>query len=103
MARAGTDVNNNLTETNFTPHVGQEIRFDDGKTLMLTAVEIAKPPADELDGRHAFTVLLRGPPSPVVPEGLHRLSLPDGQSFELYVIPIHTPSRNYQDYQIVFN
>jgi hypothetical protein len=24
-------------------------------------------------------------------------------SFDLYLIPIHTPSRDHQDYQIVFN
>ena len=29
--------------------------------------------------------------------------LDGGASFDLYLIPIHTPSREHQDYQIVFN
>ena len=50
-----------------------------------------------------FSLLLRGAPTPIVPEGMHRLTFADGASFELYLIPIHTPARGQQDYQIVFN
>ena len=53
--------------------------------------------------RAAFSLLLRGAPAPIAPEGMHRLTFEDGASFDLYLIPIHTPSRDHQDYQVVFN
>ena len=45
----------------------------------------------------------RGAATPIAPEGMHRITLEGGASFDLYLIPIHTPSRDHQDYQIVFN
>ena len=31
------------------------------------------------------------------------ITFEDGASFDLYIIPVHTPSRDHQDYQVVFN
>ena len=31
------------------------------------------------------------------------LTFEDGASFDLHVIPVHTASRDHQDYQVVFN
>ena len=83
----------------FTPHIGKAIALHDGQTLTLVAVDRHKSPAPS----RAFTLLLRGAPAPIAPEGMHRLTLDGGASFDLYLIPIHTPSRDHQDYQIVFN
>jgi hypothetical protein len=86
----------------FAPHIGKPILLPDGHKLTLVAVDRrgAKAPGAP---RAAFSLILSGALAPIVPEGLHRLTLEDGASFELYLIPIHTPSRDRQDYQIVFN
>ena len=34
---------------------------------------------------------------------MYAITFEDGAGFDLYLIPIHTPSRDHQDYQIVFN
>ena len=83
----------------FAPYIGKAISLGDGPTLALVAVDRHKSSAPG----GAFTLLLRGAPTPIAPEGMHRITLEDGASFELYLIPIHTPSRDHQDYQIVFN
>jgi hypothetical protein len=83
----------------FAPYIGKAISLGDGQTLTLAAVDRHKSPA----AGGAFTLLLRGPPAPIAPEGMHRITLEGGASFDLYLIPIHTPSRDHQDYQIVFN
>jgi hypothetical protein len=38
-----------------------------------------------------------------LPEGLYPVEFADGPTFVLYVIPILTPARNHQEYQVVFN
>ena len=78
----------------FKPHVGKAISLADGPALTLVAVN---------EFERSFALLLRGAPTPVVPEGMHRIALEGGTQFELYLIPVHTPSRDHQDYQIVFN
>jgi hypothetical protein len=85
----------------FMAHVGEEASLADGQKLMLVAVE--KRHAAGAAPRAAFSLHLRGAPAPIAPEGMHRLAFEDGASFDLYLIPIHTPSRDHQDYQIVFN
>jgi hypothetical protein len=86
----------------FMPHIGKPVVLPEGHRLTLVAVDRRGPSAPGAP-RAAFTLILRGVPSPIVPEGMHRLTLEDGASVDLYLIPIHTPSRDRQDYQIVFN
>jgi hypothetical protein len=83
----------------FAPHIGRAVSLGDGPTLTLVAVDRHKSPMPGV----GFTLLLRGAPAPIAPEGMHRITLEGGASFDLYLIPIHTPSRDHQDYQIVFN
>ena len=85
----------------FSAHVGKAVSLPDGQELTLIAVEDRNTAGAA--PRAAFSLLLRGPPAPIAPEGMHRLTFEDGASFDLYLIPIHTPSRDHQDYQIVFN
>jgi hypothetical protein len=92
------------TAETFTQHVGKPISLADGHKL--TLVEIKRPgsPAAGAAARDGgFTLILRGPRAPVATEGMHRLDFESGKSFDLYLIPIHTASRDHQDYQIVFN
>jgi hypothetical protein len=87
----------------FGPHVGTVASLPDGRRLTLVKVE--RGPAGRPGGapRAGFSLLLSGDPERIVPEGLHRLAFDGGATFDLYVIPIHTASRDRQDYQIVFN
>jgi hypothetical protein len=87
----------------FAPHIGKTVSLPDGHVLTLLAVDQRPAPILEAALRAPFILTLRGPPAPIVPEGVHRLLLEDGTGFELYLIPVHTPSRDHQDYQIVFN
>ncbi len=85
----------------FMAHVGKAVSLPDGQKLTLVAVENRNTAGAA--PRAAFSLLLRGAHAPIVPEGMHRLIFDDGASFDLYLIPIHTPSRDHQDYQVVFN
>jgi hypothetical protein len=93
-----------LTPEHFMPHVDKEFRVVGGShALTLTAVETPRFAGWEAAPRQPFTLLFRGPPGDVLAEGLYTLEVEGGPSFELYVIPIHTPDRSRQDYQSVFN
>lgn len=90
------------TET-FAPYVGRLASLANGQTLSLVTVDPHRSPRPNSPPGTTFSLLLRGAAAPIVSEGLHRLAFEDGASFELYLIPIHTPSREHQDYQVVFN
>ena len=85
----------------FMGHVGKAVSLSDGQKLTLTAVD--RRETTGAAPRAAFSLHLRGAPAPIASEGMHRLTFEDGASFDLYLIPIHTSSRDHQDYQIVFN
>jgi hypothetical protein len=87
----------------FAPYVGRPTSLANGHALTLVAVHLHRSPRPNTGSATSFSLLLRGAASPIVSEGLHRLAFEDGASFELYLIPIHTPSREHQDYQVVFN
>jgi hypothetical protein len=92
-----------ISAESFTPHIGAAVSLLNGPKLTLVAVDERSSRAPGLVERAAFSLILRGAPAPIVPEGMHRLVLEGGASFDLYLIPIHTASRDHQDYQIVFN
>jgi hypothetical protein len=95
-----------LTPEHFLPHVNKTVRVDGWHhTLTLTRVDLRKLEEWEKDAvqRQPFMLILRGPPGDVLPEGFRELQIEGGASFRLYVIPIMTPQRDRQNYQIVFN
>jgi hypothetical protein len=53
--------------------------------------------------RQPFTLIFAGPPANILREGLYTLEVESGPAFELYVMPVHTPARDRQDYQAAFN
>ncbi|HEY2616919.1 MAG TPA: hypothetical protein VGI78_06245 [Acetobacteraceae bacterium] len=89
--------------SSFAPYIGETVSLRDGHALTLMAVDQRDALAPGTAMRAPFSLKLRGPPAPIVPEGVHRLVFGDGAGFELYLIPVHTPSRDHQDYQVVFN
>ena len=90
-----------LTADVFRQHVGETISIASGGSLTLVALE--EDGAQTLGAPRGFSLILRGPTAPVLPEGVHRLTFAEGACFDLYMMPIHTPSRAHQDYQIAFN
>lgn len=93
-----------LTAADFAPHLGKVFRAE-GQPQALTFVSLNDrlPPGWPSGMRPPFILTLRGAPSPVLPEGLYRFVIEDGPAFDLHIMPVHTPSRDYQDYQIAFN
>ena len=72
--------------------------------LSLERIESYDAPWPDEFQRRPFTLIFTGPkPGPVLPEGLYACETGDGEVFELYLSPIHTPAPDRQDYQAVFN
>jgi hypothetical protein len=95
-----------LTPGHFIPHVNKAFRVQGGRHAMtLTQVDVRRMQDWEaaVAPRQPFTLIFSGPPGDVLSEGMHVLEVENGPSFELYVIPIHTPARDRQDYQAAFN
>ena len=96
-----------LTSDDFLPHVNKVFRVRGGHhALTLTRVDQRRRDESEptFAPREPFNLIFRGPPpNDLLREGLYTLDVDDGPSFELYVIPIHTPARDRQDYQAPFN
>jgi len=93
-----------LKAENFLPHVDKTFRVAGGRhALTLTTVDITRLAGWETAPRPPFNLIFRGPPGDVLTEGLYTLEVEGGASFQLYVMPIHTPDRTRQDYQSVFN
>jgi hypothetical protein len=87
----------------FLPHVNKTFAVKGGHhALVLTGVEQGRR-GNRGEFRDPFLLIFRGPPGHVLPEGLYTFDVENGPSFELYVIPIHTPARDRQDYQSSFN
>jgi len=93
-----------LTADDFTVYLEKHFRpAGTDLTLTLAAVNRHQFPGWEAASRQPFSLILRGPPHPVLPEGPHRVAIADGPMLLLYIIPILTAGSDHQDYQIVFN
>jgi hypothetical protein len=92
-----------LKAADFLPHVDKTFAVKGGRHgLVLTRVEQPRP-GGRGEFRDPFLLIFRGPPGDVLPEGLYPFEVEGGPPFELYVMPIHTPARDRQDYQSSFN
>ena len=93
-----------LAAADFTPYLGKSLRIEGcGVELVLAAVDETAYRGWERAARPPFALILRGPPEPVLPEGLYRMAIEDSPVLPLYVIPVVTAARSHQDYQVVFN
>ena len=93
-----------LTHEDFQPHLGREFRFDgQPHVLRLAKIDVKDhPPLPGLDYK-AFALIFSGPRGTVLPEGFYAAEAEGGTRFDLYIIPIHTPAPDRQDYQVIFN
>jgi hypothetical protein len=93
----------------FEPHVGKMVHFKApggnpaGHAFPLDRITTdGEAPAP--GARQPFTLIFRGPrEAEHMPEGLYDCQIEGGASFQLYVTPIYTPDRAWQDYQAAFN
>lgn len=94
-----------LTVEHFRPHINKVFCVCGGHRLTLAAVQV--PPLSEAQSksmpRVPFNLIFSGPPGQILPEGVYMLKVEDGPNFELYVMPVHTPAPDRQDYQAAFN
>lgn len=86
----------------FVPHVDKSFRVKGGHHVLKLCRVDTMPKIDGIP-RQPFTLLFSGPPGDVLPEGFLTLELEDGNAFDLYVMPVHTPQLGRQEYQAVFN
>jgi hypothetical protein len=91
-----------LTPDHFRPHIDKFFRVQGGGHAF-TLAEVQTTASVEGVSRQPFNLIFRGPPGDVLAEGIYTLEVDGGPSFELYVMPIHTPTRDRQDYQAAFN
>jgi hypothetical protein len=95
-----------LTPEHFLPHVDKTFRVASGRhALTLTSVDMRRREDWETKvvPHQPFNLIFRGPPGDVLAEGHYMIEVEGGPSFELYVMPIHTPAPDRQDYQSSFN
>jgi hypothetical protein len=93
-----------LTDQQFAPYVGQQFHFQGHHlTLRLRSVEAQPRFAAPNAARVPFTLIFEGQAGDILPAGHYRAAIQDGPVFELHISPIHTPVRDRQDYQAVFN
>jgi len=88
----------------FLPHVDKRFRVRGGRHV-LTLIQVDLPARAQAEGapRQPFNLIFSGPPGDILLEGLYTLEADDGVSFDLYVMPIHTPRLGRQDYQAAIN
>ncbi len=94
-----------LQAADFEPHVGKVLRFEGARhALPLDRMEVS--PHDPSPGmpRKPFILIFRGPKEvEVLPASLYAAQVEGGPTFGLYVMPIHTPQPDRQEYQAIFN
>jgi hypothetical protein len=93
-----------LTHEQFSPYVGKRFGFEGHHlTLLLRSIDPQPQFAPPGASRVPFTLIFEGPAGDILSAGSYRAAVPGGVVFELHVSPIHTPARDHQDYQALFN
>jgi hypothetical protein len=79
-----------LTADDFRPRVGDTYKLGAGEDR---AVEVVLAQVDEFamgpgGTRVPFSIVFHGPPEPVLLQGIRRVETPDGDSLEVFLVPI---------------
>jgi len=91
-----------ISHETFLPYVDKGFRVTGGRHVLTLRRVDTLPKIDGIP-RQPFTLIFSGPPGDVLPEGQQMLEVDGGATFDLYVMPIHTPELGRQHYQAVFN
>jgi hypothetical protein len=101
-----------FTHETFSPHLGEPFRLalDGGGDLELTLIETTDLSRDGATGSQAqgnpaprapFSIVFRGPPTPIVPQRIYSLRHDRLGAFELFLVPIR-PDTVGMRYEAVF-
>jgi hypothetical protein len=97
-----------VSRETFSDHVGSGFTLgaagegSEGMTLpvhLTSADAVGNGPAD--GGRAPFSLMFSGPPEPIVPQGIYRLSHPELGALDLFLVPL-APDEDGARYQAVF-
>jgi hypothetical protein len=95
-----------LTAEYFNPLIRSQCLLrvpDSGGQMPLTLVS-AKPsplPGANVERRQPFSLMFHGPPDVRLPQGTYLISLPNGESMEVFIVPVAGDSEK-RTYQAVF-
>jgi hypothetical protein len=94
-----------LTAEHFRPHVGKVFRFEGTPhAYPLDRIETSSQEPPPGYPRRPFTLVFAGPRGgAMLAEGMYEAQVEDGPAFALYVMPVHTPRPDRQEYQAAFN
>jgi hypothetical protein len=94
-----------LTIEHFKPHIGKSVRFRGTRyAFVIDRVEGDAGPPPAGWARSPFVVIFRGlSKSDVMAPGSYECDIENGPTYSLYVMPIHTPRPDRQEYQAAFN
>jgi len=89
----------------FSPLVGDdrfELQLDDGSACSAALVEAKALPTPAFQGRQPFSLLFEGPPQPTLPQRIYRLSHPQLDAMDIFLVPVGRTQTATQ-YEAVFN
>jgi hypothetical protein len=95
----------NLTEQEFSKHVGSEFRIALGErevTLKLAEVKGYMPQSTEQGGMERFSVFFDGPANVRLPQQSYRLEHDKMGELDLFLVPISGDEKGFR-YEAVFN
>lgn len=88
----------------FEPLVGQKVRFK-GTHFVMQLIKVIKGEKFLAAARRdPFILIFRAPKEREhMSEAIYDCEFEDGPTYQIYVLPTHTPEREWQDYQAIFN
>lgn len=97
-----------LTSADFRPHLNQVFRICGGSSEALESelIEVDEMGPGHRQGetavRQPFSILLRGPAEPVLPQAIYRIEHNEMGALDLFLVPIG-PDDQGMRYEAVFN
>ena len=65
------------------------VQLDDGAALQAELVEARALPAPPFEGRHPFTLLFKGPATPLLPQRIYRLQHEaEAEPIDIFLVPV---------------
>jgi hypothetical protein len=91
-----------LTRDIFARHLNTRFQVggDAGHSAALELVEANPAPAPQ--GYEAFSIIFRGPPAPLLAQGIHRFHHDSIGAFDLFTVPIRQDRQGLY-YEAIFN